>query len=139
MERPACPKCKIESPNKNGQHLGKQRWKCKACRFEFTRSEPKGKPYWMKELALRLYQNRMSLNGIAKLLGVSTPSVLSWVRLLAKQVIEKPEPEQVRIIELDEVWHFIDKKSENVGSGWLLIAINSESLTGKSAIEVQLP
>ena len=139
MERPSCPKCRTEAPNKNGQHLGKQRWKCRSCHFEFTRTEPKGKPYWMKELALRLYQNRMSLNGIAKLFHVSTPAVLAWVRQLAKQIIEKPEPEQIRVIELDEVWHFIDKKSENAGSGLLLIVIRSESLTGKSAIEVQLP
>ena len=139
MERPDCPRCRAEKPAKNGWHLGRQRWKCKACSFAFTQTTPRGKPRWMKQLALHLYQSRMSINGIARLFGVSGPAVLKWLRESAKQVVEKPSPGSVQVVEIDEVWHFLGKKTESCGSGWLLIAVKSASLTGKSAIVAELP
>ena len=82
----------------------------------------------------------MTIRGIAKLLEVSPPTVLIWLRNEGARQVEKPKPEaRVKGIQLDERWHYLGEKNENCGLGSLLILIQSESLTGKSAIAVQLP
>ena len=80
----------------------------------------------------------MTIRGIARLLGVSTPVVLQWLRKEAPKPIQKPEAGDVEAMQFDEVRHFLGQKNESVGSGLLLILIQSESLTGKSAFAVQL-
>ena len=40
-----CPKCQHEQVVKNGHTLDKQRWKCKKCNYQFTRTTPRGNPY----------------------------------------------------------------------------------------------
>jgi hypothetical protein len=117
---------------------GKPRLKCKVCGFQFV-AVRSHKPDWMKEMALTLYQSRMTIRGIAKVLKVSPPTVLSWLRTLGPKIVEKPAVEKVRAIQIDEVWHYLGEKNEKSGFGWLLILIQSESLTGKSAIVAQLP
>jgi hypothetical protein len=51
------------------------------------------------------------MNRTAKLLGVSTPSVLAWIEQFAKDHAQKPEPlGRALVIELDEIWHLSQKK-----------------------------
>ena len=138
MDKPECPKCG-EKTVKNGFVKGQQRWKCKVCSFQFTRLEPKGKPLWMKLLAALLYISGNSLNSIAKNLGVSTPSVLDWVREFAKANYEKPEPGSVVVVELDEMWHFIGSKKTRSGSGKLLLAMVGDLSTGRVEIAMLKP
>jgi transposase len=40
----------------------------------------------------------------------------------------------VVVMELDELWHFLQKKRTSCGSGWLLIALANASSTGNVAI-----
>ena len=50
------------------------------------------------------------MNRTAKLLGVSTPSVMAWIEQFAKTYAQKPEPEgRAVVIELDEMWHYLKK------------------------------
>jgi hypothetical protein len=50
------------------------------------------------------------MNRTAKLLGVSTPSVMTWIEQFAKAYAQKPEPEgRAVVVELDEMWHFLKK------------------------------
>ena len=97
----------------------------------------------MKDFAIQRYQSRVTIRGIAKLLQVSPPTVLVWIRKYAPEHIEKLKPGHVKGIQLDEVWHYLGEKNENCGLkaslGSLLILIQSESLTGKSALVAQLP
>src|SRR5436309_3061150 len=45
-------------------------------------------------------------NRTAKLLGVSTPGVMTWIERFAEVYAQKPEPEgRAMVIELDERWH----------------------------------
>ena len=133
-----CFKCQNRCV-KNGFQSGKQRYKCTHCGYQFV-AERSRKPEWMKALAVKLYQSRMTIRGIAKLLEVSPPTVLIWLRNEGARQVEKPKPEaRVKGIQLDERWHYLGEKNENCGLGSLLILIQSESLTGKSAIAVQLP
>lgn len=64
---------------KNGKVNEKQRFKCKKCSFQFTRLTPRGRPAKDKVLAVTLYISGLSMNAIAKLLEVSTPTVLDAV------------------------------------------------------------
>jgi len=59
------------------------------------------------------------MNAIARLLGVSTPAVLYWIRTTARTLAQKPTPQpgQVVVLELDEMWHFVEKKLKDSGFG----------------------
>ena len=133
-----CPKCG-NAGVKNGFACEKQRWKCKGCKHQYTRSEPKGKPLWMKLEAVLLYISGLSLNATGSLLGVSAQAVLDWVREFAKTNYEKPEPGSSVVVELDEMWHFIQSKKTSAGSGKHLIVIRGDSLTGKLEIAMLKP
>ena len=117
MDNPSCPKCQHEKTVKNGTAKGKPRYKCKSCRYQFTRTEPRGKPLWMKLEACLLYMSGLSLNATGTLLGVSAQAVLDWVRDFARANYEKPSPGSVVVVELDEMWHFIQSKKTSCGSG----------------------
>ena len=65
-----------------------------------------------KVLAVLLYMHGLSLNAIAKLLKVSTPVVLKWVRKFARENYEKPKPGSAVVIEVDEMWHYLQKKEQ---------------------------
>jgi transposase len=65
-----------------------------------------------KVLAVLLYMHGLSLNAIAKLLKVSTPAVLKWVRKFARENYEKPKPGSAVVIEVDEMWHYLQKKEQ---------------------------
>jgi hypothetical protein len=58
----------------------------------------------------------VSLRGIGRLLGVSTVSVLRWIRSFAK-TLERPKippPAEGTIIVLDEMWHFVNGQPNKV-------------------------
>jgi hypothetical protein len=80
--RPDCPKCSTANPKKSGHAVGRQRWKCKSCGYEFTRQERPGKSYALKLQAANLYQMGCSSNQVAMMLQVSPTSVLKWTRAL---------------------------------------------------------
>ena len=59
------------------QDYGVPKWKCKDCLRQTSFKPPRGEPLWKKETAVLLYT--LSMNAIAKHLGVSTPSILNWI------------------------------------------------------------
>ena len=132
-----CPKCSYSEVVKNGKHLGKQRYKCKSCRFQFTRTVARGRPASDKATAVLLYTLGLSLNCIARMFKVSTPAVLRWVRLFAEKTYVKPEPAEAVIVELDEMWHYLGSKKTNSGSGKLIVAVPVGSLTGNVGIVIR--
>jgi transposase len=73
-----------------------------------------------KVLAVLLYMHGLSLNAIAKLLKVSTPAVLKWVRKFAQENYEKPKPGSAVVIEVDEMWHYLQKKEQTLDLEGLL-------------------
>lgn len=102
-----CPKCDHPIGVKNGWVKGAQRYKCKECGCQYTREIPRGRPLRDKLLAVTLYTHGLSLNAIGKLLGVSTPGILDWVRRYARKHYTKLEPQgDAVILELDEMWHY---------------------------------
>src|SRR4051812_50081916 len=60
----ACPVCGGAALIKSGHACGRQRWRCKGCGRQFTRTTPRGKPAGMKREAIGLYCTGLSLNAI---------------------------------------------------------------------------
>jgi transposase-like protein len=64
-ERPdACPACRGTVLIKSGHACGRQRWRCKGCGRQFTRTEPRGKPAALKRRAIELYCLGLSMNAV---------------------------------------------------------------------------
>ena len=119
MQTNSCPRCGHDHVVKNGVVLGKPRSKCRGCGYQFTRRDKRGQPLRVVHTAVMLYLFGLSMNAIARLLGVSTPAVLYWVRTTARTLAQKPTPQagQTVILELDEMWHFLEKKLASSGFG----------------------
>jgi transposase len=130
-----CKRCGSEEQVKNGLMRGKQRYRCKGCGLNFTDTPPRGMPLQVKVLAVLLYVSGLSMNRTAKLLGVSTPSVMHWIEQFAKEHAPKPASEgRALVIELDEMWHYLKKRPTSSGSGKLGIVLQADWLTGNAAV-----
>ena len=64
--------------------------------------------------AIKLYLEGVGFREIARLLGVAHTKITLWVKHLADEIGRlRPEvQEHVRTVELDEMWHFIQKKNK---------------------------
>ena len=114
----ACPACGGATLIKSGHACGRQRWRCKGCGRQFTRTGPRGEPAAMRAAAVELYCTGLSLNAIGKRLDVSAQSVMRWVRDHARDRCPKPDADgRATVVELDEVWHFVKKRPASSGSG----------------------
>ena len=110
----SCPKCQHTHFVKNGHINEKQRYKCKACNYQWTTEKThRGRPLAEKALAVYLYCHGLSMNAIAKILGASPSTILEWIRNFGNQHGELPEPEaEAVVLELDEMWHYLKKKQK---------------------------
>ena len=113
-----CPKCQHEHFVKNGHVNEKQRYKCKDCNYQWTEHHThRGRPLAERALAVFLYCHGLSMNAIAKILRASPSTILQWIRDFANQHAQPPEPEtDTVVLELDEMWHYLKKKSRNRNS-----------------------
>jgi transposase len=135
-----CKRCGGEEQVKNGFMRGKQRYLCKGCGLNFTDTPAPGKPLAMKAAAVLLDISGLSMNRTAKLLGVSTPTVQTWLEQFAKTYAQKPEPEgRAVVIELDEMWHYLKKSPSRSGSGRLGIVLAAAWWTGSAAVVTPPP
>jgi transposase len=135
-----CKRCGSAEHIKNGFMRGKQRYRCKACGLNFTATPPRGLPLKVKATAVLLYLSGLSMNRTAKLLGVSTPSVMAWIEQFAKSYAQKPEPEgRALVIELDEMWHYLKKRPTSSGCGKLGIVLQDVSSIGSWAVVTRPP
>ena len=135
-----CKRCGSEEHTRNGFMRGKQRYRCKACGLNFTDTPPRGMPLRTKVTAVLLYVSGLSMNRTAKLLGVSTPSVMAWIEQFAKTYAQQPEPEGRAVaVEFDEMWHFLKKSGTSSGSGRLGIVLQAEWLTGSAGVVTEPP
>lgn len=125
-ERPSCPRCGSRRVVKSGHVLGKQRWWCRSCRYQFTKTNAPDTLETVKRAAVSLYGHGLSLRTVAGLLGTTAQSVLRWVCGYVDQSCRKPEPGEAVVVELDEMGHFLGSKSNKV---WLWKAYDRD--TGK--------
>ena len=101
---------------KNGIVRGLQRYRCRECGGNFTDTPRRGKPATMKAPAVLLYgMGSMSYGMIARLFGVSEVAVFKWIRKAAPTLPEPTTPAEVKIVQLDEMWHFVNGKKQVLG------------------------
>ena len=132
-----CKKCGRKEHSKNGFVKGHQRYKCKSCGCQFVPTLQKGFDEKTKLTACLLYISGLSLRTIARLLNTSATSVLSWVKKFALQNYEKPQPNsETVVIQLDEMWHFLNFKKTNSGYGKHIVLIPDNLLTGSAVIVI---
>jgi len=124
-----CTKCGSESV-KSGFVKGEQRYRCKKCRRQFVPTRQHGKTQTQKLTATLLYINGLSLRTIARLLQVTAPAILKWVKQYSLETCQKPKPQNNPAeIELDEMWHYLGSKKTSFGFGVHIVALHTSSLT----------
>ncbi len=140
-----CFRCGSSSYHKSGQTRGKQRYRCRKCGYHFTNTHGRGYPPLLRLRALQLYTENVGIRSIGRLLGVDAATVVHWVRdegrALMRQIkASLPEAiDAMDIIEIDEMWHYTQKKSANCGYGLLYLAAPGESSPSKWVLAVGKP
>ena len=121
-----CNKCNSQNISKNGKDPKnrKQKYHCLDCHAYGTINPKSGYSNAEKEEALRVYQERASLRGVERVLGISRQTIAKWIK---KKVYSLPDlkeslaPSQTNdILELDELWSFVRVKTQK---RWLWIAL----------------
>ena len=131
-----CKSCGSSHYVKNGKVRSTQRYKCKSCGCNFIKGDQREKVSAEgKALAVLLYgRGKASYGFIAKLFGVSRTVVMKWIKRVAGRLPEPILDESVTAVQLAEMWHFVNKKKRNCGSGGLWTAIEIKPLDGMLAI-----
>ena len=132
-----CKKCSSQKHTKSGYIRGFQRYKCSDCGCQFTRTKPRGVHPSLRELAVVLYAHfGVSMRGIARLCKVSTVAVLKWIRAYSDKISasEKAETGPYEVVQVDEMWHFVNGKKTKFGSGARFVGCLVDLLDGTSVI-----
>ena len=133
-----CKKCGSTAYHKSGHIHGKQRYKCKQCGHQYTKTTPQGKSERDKIISLVLVLSGLSMNATAKIIGVSAQTVMRWIRnMYDKFITRAPNIGNVQEVEMDEMHHYYQKKLKNYGSGKLLIIETTTSSGGLLDIVIQ--
>lgn len=107
-----CFKCGGEKIVKNGVVFGWQRYKCKGCGYQFTKTAPAGKPMHVKMLAHSLYSAGMSMRHIARVIGVTPQSVSRWINKWHTVYEKELNNRQVlSVTESEKLMEYIDVKA----------------------------
>ena len=124
-----CKRCGSLNHRKNGKVRGKQRYYCKDCGHNFAEGDKRttqGYPLEIKQIAIQLYLLGLGFRAIGRFLEVSNVSVLNWVREAGEEEKLTPLPSEIAVMELDEMWHYCQKK-EKSASGWRFVVIANKS------------
>jgi len=128
-----CKKCGSENNVKAGFIKGEQRYKCKDCGCQFVPTRHHGRPEKTKQIARLLYVCGLSLRTIGRIVHADASAVLDWVRDYARAAYEKPKPVSDEVVvELDEMWHYLQSKKTRSGSGKLIVEIPVNLSTGSA-------
>lgn len=126
-----CKRCGAATFVRNGTVRGHQRYRCKACGCNFTATPGRGKPAAMKALAVLLYAlGNASQAMIARLLGVSHVTVYKWLRAAGEAAPVPPATPSAGIVQIDEMWHFVNGKKTRFGCGGPMILWHGEPWLG---------
>lgn len=131
-----CKKCGSQNYTKSGKVRQKQRYKCKNCGCNFVEGDKREKitPEG-KALCVLLYSTGKSSYGyIAKLFNVTRAAVLKIIRNVASRIPEPTIDTDIKEIQIDEMWHFINEKNEKYGYGEPWIVLQIKPLDGLLAI-----
>ena len=115
-ESRACPRCGQskrvvrEGLNNKG---GNQRYRCLDCNRYFTPNPwPQGPDPDLREKAVSLYLEGMSMRAIGRQLGVHHQSVANWVDAAEAQLPQQvADTTPTEVVEIDELFTHVGKKT----------------------------
>ena len=124
-----CPSCKSRHHVKDGIVRGKQRYKCKDCRYRYTverRSTVKLPE--IRRLALELYIEGLSFRSIGKVLKISYGTVYVWVKEWNAQISLPRNPIPVKKVNLDQMLTCVASANQTPNEyGLLLIDLKNKT------------
>jgi len=108
-----CPNCHATryQVNDGVTGAGSQRVRCRTCGKRYTpHAKPQGYTPEHRRQAFKLYRDGMNFRRIARHVGVQHQTVINGVNAAAEQVPSAPPvPEQVDVVELDELYIFVER------------------------------
>ena len=117
-----CPRCQSSDLRKAGSKKGAQRYCCRQCGRYSTDRAPRFSAQ-VKAQAIDMYLNNVGIRKIARFVGASPAGVLRWIRkehaaVQARLAEVRPaEDMPPDIIEMDEIYTFVQKNSSGPSSG----------------------
>ena len=134
-----CKYCYDERLVKNGLVRGKQRYRCQSCFKNQVAGDGRAKyDNALKRQAMAMYLNSGGIRSIGRVLKVPHQSVAKWIENAGK-IVEREimnlhmTPRNISILELDELYTYIQKNSSKCEYGWLLIGTEMKLLRLTSA------
>ena len=122
-----CPRCASTDKVKSGMKDGRQRYKCKPCRYLLTVAQKSDTATPdQRRLALTLYLEGLGFRAIGRVLGFSHVAVSQWIKGFGEAVAQVKRP-AAQIVELDERHSYVGHKKTTAGSGLLLIDLGTAS------------
>lgn len=120
-----CTQCNSIDIIKNGKdYKGSQKFHCNACGYYGTLGAKPRYSEEMKEMVIRAYFERVSMEGIKRIFGVDPGTLASWLKDRGEKLPELEETlEEARsddVLELDELWSYVQKKDNK---RWIWIAL----------------
>ena len=132
-----CKRCNSAQVVKSGFVRKKQRYQCNNCGYNFVDGDARKKESVAakKALSVILYSlGKASFGFLGKLFGVSRTLTYRWIKGEAQSLPEPVVPNNIKEIEFDEIWHFIQSKKTKDGSSRPWIVTQGELSPGLSVI-----
>jgi transposase len=114
-----CKRCKAAGCVKNGFMQEKQRYRCKACGYNFTQGDGRSDyDAQTKQLVVRMYLNNCGFRRVAEILQLPLTTVFTWIARAGQIVDEMVKARQeetgdIEILEMDELYTYVKKNQEN--------------------------
>jgi len=112
-----CKNCDCVKIVKNGKVRNKQRYKCKECGFNFVDGDGRtnDKTIALKALAVLFYSIGKSSYGMLGKIFKRDPSLIyRWIKQAGLTYDVPAISGEIREIEFDEMWHFIQSKKQTL-------------------------
>ena len=130
LEIRTCPSCGSEEVSLNGQSRhGKQNHRCRDCGRQFV-IDPAWKAITPEQQVLidRMLLERISMAGIARVLEICEDTVQRYVnsksKVTSQQVEVSCKPKKRLTVQMDELWSFVDEKSNKQ---WVWLALDAQT------------
>ena len=135
----SCKHCGCTQLVKNGVVKRKQRYKCLSCKKTFRVGDERVKYSLEKKLkVIKSYLEGVGIMSIERLEGVPNPLIIYWIRQVSDLIRQRLHSVQVpdnakdiEILELDELFTYVQKKLPKSTFGLLLIGTEMKLLISK--------
>lgn len=136
-----CKYCNCKRLVKNGFVRSQQRYYCRDCGKNQVEGDKRVKyDNATRRLALAMYLNSSGLRSIGRTLGVPYQLVSQWVENAGKIIEHEVRnlqitPRTIAILEMDELYSYVQKNAARFEYGWLLIGTEMRLLRLTSVVE----